>query len=198
MSSSENASSNEKMKAFVKELRTQFTIIGTFLVIFWAVEIINQYFFGNRLNHLGITPRNFIGLRGIILAPFLHVDFPHLLGNTVPFAILGWFVMLQNTKDFYIVSAISALVSGVGVWLFAKPYSVTMGASGVVFGFLGFLLMRGYFQRNAPSIALALIVIFLYGGMIWGVLPSSPNVSWLGHLFGFVGGVGAAKVVTNR
>ncbi|MBF2057105.1 MAG: rhomboid family intramembrane serine protease [Cyanobacterium sp. T60_A2020_053] len=193
----ENMSSSEEMKAFVKELRSQFKIIATFLVIFWAVEIINQAYFGNRLNYLGITPRNFVGLRGIILAPFLHVNFAHLLSNTPPFAILAWFVMLQNTKDFYIVSAISALVSGVGVWLFAKPYSVTMGVSGVIFGYLGFLLMRGYFQRNAPSIALSLIVIFLYGGMIWGVLPSSPNISWLGHLFGFVGGVGAAKVVTK-
>ncbi|MBE9222256.1 rhomboid family intramembrane serine protease [Cyanobacterium stanieri LEGE 03274] len=191
-------SKNEEMKAFVAELKTQFKIIGLFLVIFWAIEIINQYFFSNNLNYLGIVPRNVVGLRGILFAPFLHVDFPHLLANTVPFAILGWFVMLQNTRDFYLVTLISSLSSGVGVWLFAQPNSITMGASGVIFGFLGFLLARGYFQKNAPSIALSLTVIFLYGGMIWGIFPSNPSVSWLGHLFGFLGGIYTARLIASK
>ncbi|WP_069789565.1 rhomboid family intramembrane serine protease [Cyanobacterium sp. IPPAS B-1200] len=191
-------SSNQEMKAFIAELKNQFKIIGLFLVIFWAVEIINQSFFANNLNYLGIMPRSVVGLRGIIFAPFLHVDFPHLLANTVPFAILGWFVMLQNTKDFYVVTLIASLFSGVGVWLFAQPNSITMGASGVIFGYLGFLLARGYFQKNAPSIALSLTVIFLYGGMIWGILPANPSVSWLGHLFGFLGGIYAAKFISSK
>lgn len=191
-------SKNEEMKAFVAELKTQFKIIGLFLVIFWGIEIINQSLFANSLNLLGIIPRSFVGLRGIFLAPFLHVDFAHLLANTLPFAVLGWFVMLENTRHFYVVTAISALFSGVGVWLFAQPNSITMGASGVIFGYLGFLLARGYFQKNVPSIALALTVIFLYGGMIWGVFPSDPSVSWLGHLFGFLGGVYGAKLLTSK
>jgi membrane associated rhomboid family serine protease len=191
-------SSNEEMKAFVKELRTQVKIIGLFLFIFWVVEIINQAVFANTLNSLGIIPRSIVGIRGIFFAPFLHVDIPHLIANTFPFAILGWFVMLQNTKDFYTVSIISILFSGIGVWLFAQPNSITMGASGVIFGYLGFLLARGYFQKNVPSIALSLTVIFLYGGMIWGVLPTTPEVSWLGHLFGFLGGIFAAKLIASK
>lgn len=186
------------MKALKAELKNQFTIIGIFVVIFWAVEIINQAVFGDRLDLFGIIPRNIIGLRGIILAPFLHADFRHLIANTVPFVILAWFVMLQRISDFFLVTIYSMMVGGAGVWLFAQPSSVTVGASILIFGYLGFLLFRGFFQRNTPSIALSLLVFFLYGGMIWGVLPSSPHISWLGHLFGFLGGVWAAKIVSER
>jgi membrane associated rhomboid family serine protease len=190
--------SDKNMKGFVKELKSQFNIIGTFIAIFWIVEIVNQTFFGDRLDYFGIIPRDIVGLRGIILAPFLHTDFTHLIANTVPFAILAWFVMLQDTDDFFTVSFYSMIVSGIGVWLFARPNSITVGASGVIFGYLGFLLLRGYFQKNTPSIALSLMVVFLYGGMIWGVLPSNPHVSWLGHLFGFIGGILAAKIIADK
>lgn len=186
------------MKALKAELTNQFTIIGIFVAIFWAVEIINQAVFGDRLDIFGIIPRNIIGLRGIILAPFLHADFRHLIANTVPFIILAWFVMLQRISDFFLVTICSMMVGGAGVWLFAQPRSVTVGASILIFGYLGFLLFRGLFQRNTPSIALSLLVFFLYGGMIWGVFPSSPHISWLGHLFGFLGGVWAAKIVSER
>ena len=190
--------SEENMKAFTKELKYQFKIIGTFLLIFWGIEIINQLFFGDRLDYFGVIPRRIIGLRGVILSPFLHADFAHLLANTLPFAILGWFVMLQETSDFFLVTLCSALFSGIGVWLFAQPNSITVGASGIIFGYLGFLMLRGIFQRNIPSIALSLLVFFLYGGMIWGVLPSNPHISWLAHLFGFIGGVWAAKMVAKK
>ena len=189
---------NQEMKAFKAELKTQLTIIGTFLAIFWGVEIINQIFFGDRLDIFGIIPRRIIGLRGIIFAPFLHADFPHLIANSVPFVILSWLVMLRNINDFFLVTFCSMLVGGTGVWLLAQPRSVTIGASILIFGYLGFLLFRGFFQRNAASIALSLLVFFLYGGMIWGVLPSTPRVSWLGHLFGFLGGILAAKIIAQE
>ncbi|BAQ60122.1 rhomboid family protein [Geminocystis sp. NIES-3708] len=190
--------SEDNMKEFVKELKSQVNIIGTFIAIFWIIEILNQIFFGDRLDYFGIIPRNIVGLRGIILAPFLHADFPHLIANTIPFAILAWLVMLQDTDDFFFVSFYSMIVSGIGVWLFAQPNSITVGASGIIFGYLGFLMLRGYFQKKPASIALSLIVIFLYGGMIWGVLPSNPHVSWLAHLFGFIGGILAAKSIADK
>lgn len=190
--------SEQNMKELVKELKSQIIIIITFIAIFWIIEILNQIFFGDRLDYFGIIPRNIMGLRGVILAPFLHADFAHLIANTLPFAILAWLVMLQNTDDFFIVSFYSMIVSGVGVWLFAQPNSITVGASGIIFGYLGFLMLRGYFQKKPASIALSLIVIFLYGGMIWGVLPSNPHISWLAHLFGFIGGVLAAKAIGNK
>lgn len=189
---------SEKLKALAKEVKVQFSILAIFVIIFWGVEIISQFFFQDGFDRYGIMPRSVVGLRGIIFAPFLHGDFPHLIANTFPFVILGFLTMLRKTNDFFVVTFISALASGIGVWFFASPNSITVGASGVIFGYLGFLMFRGYFQKNVPSIAVSLLVIFLYGGMVWGVLPSDPQVSWLAHLFGFLGGVIAAKLIADK
>ena len=93
--------SEENLKTISRELKNQFNIIAAFVVLFWAIEIISQSFFGDRLDYFGIIPRNIVGLRGVILSPFLHADFAHLFANTFPFAILGWLVMLQETRDFF-------------------------------------------------------------------------------------------------
>ncbi len=182
-----------------QEIKTQAIILATFVAIFWLLEILDQFVFRGSLDIFGIIPHQVIGLRGILFAPFLHGDFPHLIANTVPFLILGWLVMLQETSDFFIVTGLTMLVGGLGVWLFAAPGSIHIGASILIFGYLGFLLLRGYFQRNIPSILLSILVFLLYGGTIWGVLPSSrPGISWQGHLFGFLGGVLAAKLIATE
>lgn len=190
--------SKENMKAFKAQLKTQFTIIGVFVIIFWAIEIINRTFFQDYFDYYGIIPRTIVGLRGVIFAPFLHADYGHLIANTIPFIILSWFVMLQKINDFFWVTISAMFFGGIGVWVFAQPNSVTVGASILIFGYLGFLLSRGFFENNAPSIGLSLLVFFLYGGMIWGVFPSSPHISWLGHLFGFLGGIISAKVISDK
>ena len=181
-----------------QEIKTQAIILATFVAIFWLLEILDQFVFRGSLDIFGIIPHQVIGLRGILFAPFLHGDFPHLIANTVPFLILGWLVMLQETSDFFIVTGLTMLVGGLGVWLFAAPGSTHIGASILIFGYLGFLLLRGYFQRNIPSILLSILVFLLYGGTIWGVLPSRPGISWQGHLFGFLGGVLAAKLIATE
>ena len=181
-----------------QEIKTQAIILATFVAIFWLLEILDQFVFRGSLDIFGIIPHQVIGLRGILFAPFLHGDFPHLIANTVPFLILGWLVMLQETSDFFIVTGLTMLVGGLGVWLFASPGSIHIGASILIFGYLGFLLLRGYFQRNIPSILLSILVFLLYGGTIWGVLPSRPGISWQGHLFGFLGGVLAAKLIATE
>ena len=137
-------------------------------------------------------------MRGILFAPFIHGDFPHLIANTVPFLTLGWLVMLQRTSDFFTVTAWTMLVGGMGVWLFGAPRSVHIGASILIFGYLGFLLLRGYFQRNVPSIFLSIVVALVYGSLVWGVLPSQPGVSWQSHLFGFIGGAIAARYIAKK
>ncbi|WP_108935288.1 rhomboid family intramembrane serine protease [Microcystis sp. 0824] len=181
-----------------QEIKTQAIILATFVAIFWLLEILDQFVFRGSLDYFGIIPHQVIGLRGILFAPFLHGDFPHLIANTVPFLILGWLVMLQETSDFFIVTGLTMLVGGLGVWLFAAPGSIHIGASILIFGYLGFLLLRGYFQRNIPSILLSILVFLLYGGTIWGVLPSHRGISWQGHLFGFLGGVLAAKLIATE
>ena len=162
------------------------------------IEILDFFVFKGSLDRYGIQPHTVIGLRGILFAPFLHGSFGHLIANTIPFIILGWLTMIQETKDFYIVSFLSALVGGMGVWVFGAPGSIHIGASILIYGYLGFLLLRGYFQRNFPSIALSIFVAVAYGGLIWGVFPSGMRISWQGHLFGFIGGAIAAKLIAQE
>ena len=130
--------------------------------------------------------------------PFLHANFGHVLANTLPFIILGAFVIMRRIRDFFIISAIIIAVSGLGVWLLGGAGTVHIGASGLVFGFLGFLIFRAYFEWSLVSIIVALAVAIAYSGLIWGVVPIYPGVSWQGHLFGFVGGALAAYLITPK
>ncbi|MGB0560327.1 MAG: rhomboid family intramembrane serine protease [Spirulinaceae cyanobacterium] len=184
--------------SLAQELTLQARILGSFVGIFWLVEIVDQVLFQGQLDRFGIWPREALGLQGIFFAPFLHGSWAHLIGNTVPFVILGWFVMLQETADFLIVTLFSLVTAGLGTWLFGAPQSVHVGASSLIYGYLGFLLLRGYFERNQTSIMLSLLVFFLYGGVIWGVLPTQSHISWEGHLFGFIGGILAARYISKQ
>jgi membrane associated rhomboid family serine protease len=188
-------SSNE-VRGLVREVKTQVMILACFVGVMWAIEIVDTVL-GGALDSFGIIPRSLIGLRGIFFAPFLHGNFPHLIANTLPFITLGWFVMLRRTSDFFGVTAIAMLIGGLGTWLVAPANTVHIGASGIIFGYLGFLISRGYFERRFGSIIFSLIVGLAYGGLIWGVLPGRIGISWQGHLFGFIGGVIAAWLMSD-
>ena len=175
-----------------------FAILITIIALLWLIEAVDQLFWRGQLDFFGVEPRTLTGLRNIIFAPFLHKGFNHLLANTLPFLVLGWFVMLSGIREFVAVSLIAMLVSGGGVWVLGMPHTVHVGLSGVIFGYLGFLLLRGYLERSTTAIVLALLAGLLYGSMIWGILPLQPNVSWLGHLFGLIGGGLAARWLTVR
>ncbi|NER38542.1 MAG: rhomboid family intramembrane serine protease [Oscillatoria sp. SIO1A7] len=189
---------SQHIKEIFRELKTQAIVLGSAIAIMWILELADFLIFRGGLNSYGIFPRQVIGLRGILFMPFLHGDFAHLMANTIPFLTLGWLVMVREISEFFAVSAIATIVSGLGIWLFGASNSVHVGASGVIFGYLGFLLLRGFFERNILSIVLSLTVGFLYGGLIWGVLPSQPGVSWEGHLFGFIGGILAARLLAKQ
>jgi membrane associated rhomboid family serine protease len=188
---------NGRLHSVRSELITHLMVLSNAVLLLWLIELLDLLLWHGTLDFYGIQPRTLVGLRNIFLAPFLHKGINHLLANTAPFLVLGWFVLLRGTRTFFLVSAIAALVSGLGIWLFGMPATIHVGLSGVIFGYLGFLLFRGYFERSWQAITLALLAGFLYGGMIGGVLPLQPNVSWLGHLFGFVGGVLAARQVSQ-
>lgn len=181
----------------VRQLKTQLTLLLIPLTLMWAVECVN-FMLGGQLDSYGIVPRWVPGLRGIVFAPFLHASFAHLIANTLPFVTLGWLVMLRRTGDFIWASIIVMLIGGLGTWLTAPSNSVHVGASGVIFGYLGFLISRGYFERSLMSILLSLVIGVLYGGLLWGVLPGQAGISWQGHLFGFIGGVCAARLLVGR
>jgi len=189
--------SSREVRGLVREVKTQVAILASLVGLMWAIEIVD-FFLGGALNSFGIIPRSFIGLRGVLFAPFLHGNFAHLIANTVPFLTLGWFVMLRRTSDFFGVTAIAMVVGGLGTWLIAPANTVHIGASGVIFGYLGFLISRGYFERSFGSMLCSIIIGLAYGGLIWGVLPGQLGISWQGHLFGFIGGILAARLVAKK
>lgn len=190
--------SSKEAKAIARELKTQATILGGFVALIWTVEIVDLLFLGGALNAYGIRPRSIIGLRGILFAPFLHGGLAHVAANTIPFLTLGWLIMLRETSDFFVVTAVTMIVSGLGTWLISPANSIHIGASGLIFGYLGFLLLRGYFERSVTAILFSLLVGLVYGGLIWGVLPLQFGVSWQGHLFGFIGGGLAARLLARQ
>lgn len=163
-------------------------ILGGFISLLWVLELVDTLLFRGWLNRFGILPRRWIGLRGIILAPLLHGNLQHLSMNTVPLAVLGWLILVQSTQVFVVVTAIVWLLGGLGVWLFAGARSNHIGASGLVFGYLGFLLTNGYVVQSPVAIATATLVGLLYGSTLWGILPWQRGVSWQGHLFGVLTG----------
>lgn len=180
------------------ELKRHAVVIAACLAVLWTSEVVDQVLLHEQLDQLGIRPRSIFGLRGIPLAPLLHNGFDHLMANTVPLAMLGWFVMLRRKRDFLYVWIAATLVGGAGVWLIGGEGSLHLGASIVVFGFLGYLLLRGIFDRSFWSILGSVAVGALYGTMVWGVLPGRDGISWEGHLFGFVGGGLAAYALRDR
>lgn len=187
-----------RLQTIGNNLKGQIIVLGGIVLAFWLLEIIDAFIFRQALNGLGVRPRTVDGLWGILLAPLLHGNFAHLAANTFPFLVLGWFVMVQSMGRFWVVTAVTILVSGLGMWLFGETNSVHIGASGLIFGYFGYLLLRGYFERSASAIIWSVVVVLLYGGMIWGVLPGRIGISWQAHLFGFVGGGLSAYLLARR
>ncbi len=148
---------------------------------------------GHRLSDWGVLPRTLKGLIGIPLSPFLHASIIHTMMNTIPLAFLGGFVMLHGRQTFFETSIIIILVSGTALWLFGRS-SYHVGASGLIFGYFGYLVSRAWYERSLKSIMMAFVTIFLYGGIIWGLLPTFSRISWEGHLFGMLAGILAARL----
>lgn len=182
------ATAFERTQGVRRRLMRHVFVLGALVAVLWGIELFDVLVLRGALDGLGIQPRTLGGLQAIVLAPWLHAGFGHLLANTIPLVVLGWFVMLRRTSDFLIVALATLLASGAGIWLFGGASTIHLGVSGVVFGLFGYLLARGYYERSAVALALALVAFLIYGGMVWGMLPLQRGISWQGHLFGFVGG----------
>jgi len=166
-------------------------VIAVFVVLLYVVELVDTLD-RNRLDGYGIRPREVDGLDGIVFAPLLHHGWGHLVANTVPLLVFGFLILLAGVARWAAVTAVVWLVGGVGTWLTGQPHSLHLGASVLAFGWLVYLLLRGIFARDASQIALGAILLFMYGGILYGVLPGQPGISWQGHLFGALGGALAA------
>ncbi|GAA4613246.1 rhomboid family intramembrane serine protease [Saccharopolyspora hordei] len=162
----------------------------------YGIEFYDQVDPTADLDRNGILPREVDGLDGILWAPLLHGDWSHLWANTLPFLVLGWLVLAGGLAQFLAVTATVWVVGGLGTWLVGAP-GFHIGMSGVIFGWMVFLLVRGFFQRSVAQVLVAVVLFFYWGGMLWGVLPGQPGISWEGHLFGALGGLLAAWLVAR-
>ena len=170
-------------------------ILG-FVALIWVIEFIN-FSTGHRLSDWGILPRTLEGLKGIPLSPFLHASLIHIMMNTIPLAVLGGFVILNGRRIFFEITVIIILVSGTALWLFGRS-SYHVGASGLIFGYFGYLVLRAWYDRSLKSFIIAFVTVFLYGGIIWGLLPTFSRISWEGHLFGLLAGTLAARLEKTK
>ncbi|MFT3875310.1 MAG: rhomboid family intramembrane serine protease [Propioniciclava sp.] len=171
--------------------------VGGLLALMWAVETVD-FLMAGALDSYGILPRRIDRLPAVLVAPLLHFGFGHLMANSLPFLALGTLTRMAGRREFWLATLCAVLGSGLGAWLLGPPRSITAGASGVIFGWLVFLLVRGLIARNWKQILLAAVVFGFFGGMLWGVFPTVPGVSWQAHLGGAVGGLLAAWVVGGR
>jgi membrane associated rhomboid family serine protease len=178
--------------ATVHPLRRALTLWGAVIALMWAV-LIADWILPAHLTAWGIAPRTLEGLLpGIAAAPFLHADTGHLVSNMVPLAVMGTVAALRDWRGMWAALATATVLSGLGVWLLSPPHSITVGASGVVFGLFGYLLARGLFMRRIGDLLIAVLLVLVYGSMVWGIFPTQPHISWQAHLFGFIGGALAA------
>jgi membrane associated rhomboid family serine protease len=169
------------------------TLVVGMVVVMWALEVVDLL--GAGLDSDGIHPRDVDGLPGIALAPFLHAGWGHLIGNTIPFLVLGFTIALGGLARTAMVTVIVTLVAGFGTWLLGPAHTNHIGASGLVFGFASYLVARGAYSRRPLHLLVGLVVLAIYGTtLVFGLVPT-PGVSWQGHLFGAVGGVVAARAL---
>jgi membrane associated rhomboid family serine protease len=172
-------------------------VVAAMCALMWVVEVADRVLDG-RLDRNGIEPRELDGLDGIVWAPFLHADFQHLIGNTIPFLVLGIAIALSGLARVILVVVIVAVIGGLGTWLIAPSNTVHIGASGIVFGFAGYLVARGVFSRRPAQLLLGVVVVVVWGATLLQGLVPEDGISWQGHLFGAVGGVVAARVLSQR
>jgi membrane associated rhomboid family serine protease len=176
--------------------RNGIQLLLAIVALMWVVEIINSLDH-NKLDSDGIYPRNFSHLWGILTAPFLHVSFQHLISNTVPFVFMGLIISLRGAARVALVTAVVIVVGGLGTWLIAPAHSVTVGASGVVFGYATYLLARGLFNRSLLELLTGALVGAVWGGALLSSLVPHYGISWQGHAAGAVGGVVAAWLLAR-
>lgn len=181
--------------------RTAAVTVGVLAAAMVVLQLLNTLTGSFLTQHLGIRPRNVEGLLGVLFAPMLHSSWTHLWANLTLVGVLGFLVMLGGARQFVAVTATVWIVSGLGVWLTAAANSVTIGASVLVFGWLAYLVLRGFLTRSGWQIVLGLVLLALWGSIFWtgiaGAAFSPGRVSWQGHLFGAAGGILAATLVAR-
>lgn len=178
------------MRVFLKRV----TALVGFVAALWVIQVLN-WATGDALSAtFGLIPRHLIRLDGVIGMPFLHGSFAHLIANTPPLLLLGTLLAATVTRGLVAMNVVVVGLGGTLVWLFGSS-AIHIGASGLVFGWIGFLITRGFVDRSPVTLGASVLVGVVYGSIIWGVLPGQPGVSWEAHLFGAIAGIAAAFLI---
>jgi membrane associated rhomboid family serine protease len=176
-------------------LKLRVGVLLIFVGLMWFVWLLDLAIPGQRsaAGH-GIVPRNVSGLDGIVVAPFIHGNLDHLVSNSIPLLVLGALILLRGVIEFGFVVLVSGLIGGLGTWIFGAGDAQHIGASGVVFGFFGYLVFRSAFDRRLSSAVITLVVAVVYGtAFLYSLIPEE-TISWSSHFFGFIGGSAAARL----
>jgi membrane associated rhomboid family serine protease len=171
-------------------------LLAVLVGLMWLIEVIDTALNG-RLDQYGIIARDPEGLIGIITSPFLHLGFGHLISNTLPLVTLGALIALSGAARLAAVTAVVAIIGGFGTWLISPPNTITIGASGVVFGYAAYLVARGIFNRRLTQVLVGVLVIGVWGSALLGGLLPQDGISWQGHLFGAIAGILAAWLLAD-
>src|SRR6516164_9362477 len=182
----------------VRKVRDALVLMGAFVVLIWVLQVFNWADSYRLDNDFGILPQHVSRLPEIFSAPFLHFSWQHIEGNTVPLFVLGVLAAYRGIKKFLLATLIIAVTSGLAVWLFQSGNELTVGASGLIFGYFGYVLTRGFFDRNLVDIGVGVVAGLLYWTILQVAIPGNPGISWIGHLGGLLGGVLAAWVLRTR
>lgn len=186
-------------EAFYASIGRAFVVMCAVAPVLFLIHVVDWLLVVDLALAGGVRPRRLDGIDGVLFAPFLHASFPHVYANSIPLILLGTFVLASGVRRCLWSTALIVLVSGTGIWLIGDAGTVHVGASGVIFGYLGLLLTRGVVERSWWNVAVAVLVGVLYGWQVQGVLPGQDSgVSWEGHLFGFLAGILAAVVFRRR
>lgn len=185
----------EEVPVYVTKFQTDFKILGYLISIIWGLRLLDGIVLKGRLNNnLGLIPRQSFNPARFVFFNILHNDRRHLFANTPPLLILGGLTMLPETRDFWVVTAVTILTGGLGIWFFGS--AKTVGASGLIMGYFGFIVSRGFFAKDSGQVLFAMAILIFYSWLFRQIVPTQPNVSKPGHFFGFVGGLISAWLVS--
>lgn len=183
----------DSINLIISQTQNNGSVLAVILIIPWLIFLFTR--FDKKLLYiLGIIPRHIRGLPGIMFAPLLHLNFNHIFFNSIPLVVLSNFILVNGVYYYLVVTVLIALLSGIGVWCFAKP-GVHIGASGVITGYWGFLVSNIYQSGSITTIILGLISVYYFAGIFLGIFPQQKGVSWESHLFGLLAGLATSYLI---
>ncbi len=184
---------NQSLEQIVMQTQQNLSTLLIIIAVPWIVFIVSRMV--PKLLYLGIIPRKVYGLPGIVCSPFLHANFNHLFFNSIPLVVLANFLLIKGVDYFLIVTVFITLTSGFLLWCFGKP-GIHVGASGLITGYWGLLVADIYQQGSLTAIILGVLSAYYFAGIFFGIFPSEKGVSWEGHLFGLVAGLGLSYLIS--